>query len=416
MRSLILLLLLLMPAIAVSQDDRIIDWEGDLSLLKVELPKKHYNLYNLKSEKDFFSGIGKISQEKNNLSSLDIAIKLQQLIASFGDSHTRVGWSQFADSTKILPLNLLCFKDGLYIMNTTQENISILGYKILKINGYPLSVITDSLRTLMTVDNNAIIKIELPRLLPYVQLLEHFGFITSPSIDLLLENQRGVLLSYTIRPGVMTKQNSKSFIPDSLALCYKNAKFLFVDTILNNGEVYYIQYNTCASRESPPPRFKGDPEQLPSFEDFKRRVIETIKNNDFDKVVFDIRFNGGGNSAPGTKLIREMSTVKKVNKKGKLYVIIGRQTFSSAIINAMDFKNMTQAIFVGEETSGKPNHFGEIKLLELPDSGLKIQYSTNYFQNSPKDLKTITPDYLIDVSFNDFIKGHDPVYDWIIKI
>ena len=26
----------------------------------------------------------------------------------------------------------------------------------------------------------------------------------------------------------------------------------------------------------------------------------------------------------------------------------------------MDFKNMTQATFVGEETSGKPNHFGEI--------------------------------------------------------
>lgn len=77
--------------------------------------------------------------------------------------------------------------------------------------------------------------------------------------------------------------------------------------------------------------------------------------------------------------------------------------------------NMTQAIFVGEETSGKPNHFGEIKLLELANSGLKIQYSTKYFKNSETDLKTITPDYTIEESFKDFIKGHDPVYDWVIK-
>ncbi len=415
MRKLILSTLLLIPIIANSQNNRVIDWNADLNFLKAELPKNHYNLYNLKSEKDFFYGIEKVSQEKNKLSDLDIAIKLQQLIASFGDSHTMVGWSQFADNNKILPLNLLWFKDGLYVMNTTEENQSILGYKILRICGKPLAMTTDSLSTLLTVDNNAVIKKDIPKLFSYVQLLEHFGFIKTETIDLLLENEKGVFLNYAIKPGVMSKQNRRSFIPDSMALCYKNGKFLFVDSILRKDNAYYIQYNMCASREYPPQGFKGNPEQLPSFNDFKKKVIETINTNDFDKVIFDIRFNGGGNSAPGTELIRELSTIKKINKKGKFYVIIGRQTFSSAIINVMDFKNMTQAIFVGEETSGKPNHFGEIKLLELPSSGLKIQYSTKYFQKSAIELKTITPDHLIDISFKDFIEGHDPVYDWIIK-
>jgi hypothetical protein len=415
MRKLILAVLVIIPIIALSQSAKVIDWDADLNLIKVELPKNHFNLYHLKSEKDFFDGIDQIVQEKNKLLDLDIAIKLQQLIASFGDSHTMVNWAQFADNNKILPLNLMWFKDGLFVISTTEENHSILGTKILKINGQPLAVIADSLNTLMTVDNTAVVKNSLPKLITYVQLLQHFGFIKTDAIDLLLENQTGELLNYAIKPVVVNKQNVRSLIPDSIALCYKTRKSLFTDSILRKDNTYYIQYNKCASREFPPEGFKGNPEQLPSFTDFKKKVIETINGHDFEKVIFDIRFNNGGNSAPGTELIRELSAIKSINQKGKLYVIIGRQTFSSAIINAIDFKNMTPAIFVGEETSGKPNHYGEIKQLKLSNSGLKIYYSTKYFQILTQDLKTITPDQIIETSFKDFKKGTDPVYDWIIK-
>ena len=415
MRKLIIITLVLIPIIVTSQEAKITDWESDLNLLKIELPKNHYNLYNLKNENDFTSGIEQLIIEGRNLNNLKIAIKLQQLIASFGDSHTMVGWSKFADNNKILPLNIMWFRDGLYIIGATEENKRILGHKILKVNGNPITLITDSLRTLITEDNHAVIKKELPKLILYVQLLEHFGFVENSPINLYLEDQKGESLEYAIQPGVMTRQNRISIVPDSIALCYQNGKSVFTDSILNNGNVYYIQYNVCASREFPPQGFRGNPEQLPLFSDFKKKVIGTINNNDFEKVIFDIRFNSGGNSAPGTELIREMSMIKKLNQKGKLYVIIGRQTFSSAIINAMDFKNMTQAIFVGEETSGKPNHFGEIKLLGLPSSGLMIQYSTKYFKNSEKDFNTITPDNIIEESFKDFMKGIDPAYEWIIK-
>ena len=163
MRKLILLTLVLIPIIVHSQDNRVIDWEADLNLLTVELPKNHCNLYNLKTEKDFTYGIGQLLQEKKNLQDLGIAIKLQQLIASFGDSHTMVGWSKFADNNKILPLSILWFKEGLYVIGTTEENQRILGHKILKINGNPITLVADSLRTLITEDNQAALKKELPK-------------------------------------------------------------------------------------------------------------------------------------------------------------------------------------------------------------------------------------------------------------
>jgi hypothetical protein len=74
--------------------------------------------------------------------------------------------------------------------------------------------------------------------------------------------------------------------------------------------------------------------------------------------------------------INQIKANKKINKKGRLFVIIGRQTFSSAILNAISFKNNTEAIFVGEPTGGKPNHYGEIKVFTLKNSPIRVQYST----------------------------------------
>jgi hypothetical protein len=94
-------------------------------------------------------------------------------------------------------------------------------------------------------------------------------------------------------------------------------------------------------------------------------------------------------------------------------VVLGRATFSSAILNAMDFKRLTNAIFVGEETSGKPNHFGEVKSFQLPTSKLSVNYSTKYFKMTDENVNTIAPDVKIEMSFSDFMKGVDPVYEWV---
>jgi hypothetical protein len=76
---------------------------------------------------------------------------------------------------------------------------------------------------------------------------------------------------------------------------------------------------------------------------------------------------------------------------------------------------MTKGIFVGEETGGKPNHYGEVKSFKLPHSGLQIYYSTRYFKEVPEDSNTIEPDVVATSSFEDYARGIDPALDWIIK-
>jgi hypothetical protein len=96
-------------------------------------------------------------------------------------------------------------------------------------------------------------------------------------------------------------------------------------------------------------------------------------------------------------------------------VVVGRKTFSSAIINTMDFLTNSDALSVGEETGGKPNHFGEVKRFVLPESKLVVNYSTKYFTLVEKDTPSILPDLPAPISFEQYMRGTDPALQAIRK-
>ena len=389
------------------------DWVTDIDFLAKELPRKHYDFFTIKDKQEFLVELDKIKLISTKLSDFEVAIKLQQLIAGFGDSHTSINFGQLIDKNNILPLHLYWFSDGLYILHTTQENYEILGHQILSVNGFTLETIADSLSTLITKDNQAIIKNSIPKLLPLVQVLEYFGFINGQEIVLELMDINGIKKSHIIRPAEMTRQNRKMYKPDSLALCFRDERAFFIDYYQASDNIYYLQYNRCWSKELELQYGNAqNAEKMPSFKEFEEKVFQTITKHSIDKVVFDIRFNGGGNSSQVTEFVVKFAKILEKNAETKIYVILGRHTFSSAILNAMDFKLITNATFIGEETSGKPNHFGEVKSFQLPNSGIKVNYSTKYFKRTDGKVSTLSPEIKLESSFSDFDHGIDPAYEW----
>jgi hypothetical protein len=94
-------------------------------------------------------------------------------------------------------------------------------------------------------------------------------------------------------------------------------------------------------------------------------------------------------------------------------VVIGRKTFSSAIINTVDFTNLAEVVTVGEGTGGRPNHFGEIKRFVLPESKLVVNHSTKYFTLVEEDVPSILPQFLAPISFDDYMRGIDSALETI---
>jgi len=81
-----------------------------------------------------------------------------------------------------------------------------------------------------------------------------------------------------------------------------------------------------------------------------------LAGNSVEKLVLDSRQNSGGNSLFLEPLMIRIMLHWRFNREGKLFVMIGRENSSSAILNAISMQERTRAIFVREPKSGSPKH------------------------------------------------------------
>ncbi|WAC40145.1 S41 family peptidase [Pedobacter sp. SL55] len=123
----------------------------------------------------------------------------------------------------------------------------------------------------------------------------------------------------------------------------------------------------------------------------------------------DLRENNGGNSGVLRPFIDSIKN-SYLNKNGKLFVLIGKKTFSYALMNAVTLKRNTSAILVGEPTSGNINHFGEVRGFSLPRTGIVIGYSTKYWENWKGKIGPLIPYKKVIYSINDFKKKYRSSY------
>jgi hypothetical protein len=72
-------------------------------------------------------------------------------------------------------------------------------------------------------------------------------------------------------------------------------------------------------------------------------------------MIFDLRLNRSGNGSLAQPLLLE--TIKsKFDRRGKLFILMGRSTWSAAQFMLNDFEKYTNAIFVGEPSGSNGNH------------------------------------------------------------
>jgi hypothetical protein len=150
---------------------------------------------------------------------------------------------------------------------------------------------------------------------------------------------------------------------------------------------------------------------------FCGRLFEFIDAHPVERLVIDIRSNGGGNNYLNQPLVHGLICCKKINQAGKLFTIIGRHTFSAAMNLAVDLERNTKTLFVGEPTGASPNHYGETFYVTLPHSAIRLTISILYWQSSmPNDKRPwIEPQIPAQMSSTDYRNNIDPVMNAILS-
>jgi hypothetical protein len=104
--------------------------------------------------------------------------------------------------------------------------------------------------------------------------------------------------------------------------------------------------------------------------------------------------------------------------KGKLFVLIGRNTFSAAHNLVMRITGLTDAILVGEPSGSRPNAISEAGWFNLPYSKQTGLISSQFHQTgAPEDHRIwIAPHVPVSLSAQQYFKGDDPVMTAVMGI
>jgi tetratricopeptide (TPR) repeat protein len=180
----------------------------------------------------------------------------------------------------------------------------------------------------------------------------------------------------------------------------------------NLDKIYYYEYlpesKTVYVRHS---QIQDDKDE--SIPAFYKKVFDFIDKNDVEKLVLDVRLNGGGNNYKNKPIVTGIIESKKINKPGKFFVIIGRRTFSACQNLVNELSNYTNAVFVGEPTSENINFYGDNRRIELPKTKLPVFLSFAWWQDKPQweNAPWLAPQLAVEMSFNDYKTNKDPVLE-----
>jgi hypothetical protein len=189
--------------------------------------------------------------------------------------------------------------------------------------------------------------------------------------------------------------------PEPLHQKYRRSPYWF--EYLPESKTVFFQYNAVRNDSAEP------------LEKFCERLFRFVNENAVEKLVIDLRWNQGGNNFLNAPLIHGLIRCEKINKTGKLFVIIGRKTFSAAMCCATQIERHAAAIFVGEPTGSRPNFVGESIPVSLPYSKMQGTISDLYWQNSvAMDYRPwIAPTLYAPPSFELYRAKRDPAMEAI---
>jgi len=384
--------------------DRNSKWKKDLNYLQEALPKKHANLFFKVSEEQFNRQIDALRNSVDNLNDDEIIDGMYKIAASVGDGHTKIK----RDFLKKYPLQFYYFKDGVYVINTIGEYKEALYSKLIKINGQDIKSIEDKISPLIAKENEQSIKKALPGYLSIPEIVHGVKIVDSidGEVTFTFENREGKKFDLNVA-SIDSKENIDYIIngeyDESYPLYMQNPTSNYWYKYLENDKTLYLKYNQCLEINK-----DG------KISDFNNEILDFINNNSVDKFVIDMRDNGGGGQDRLDAIIQGIKN-NEINNKNKFFVIVGRNTFSAAIGDVVKWRKETNATFIGQETSGKLNHYGSWDTFALPNSKLTVQYSTMYVNNGDDESDSFIPDKTIEISIDDYVNKKDPILDYILK-
>ncbi len=386
-------------------------WRDDLKYFATNIERTHKNAFHTVSREDFMKAVNSLEAKLATLEDHQVVVEIMKIVAMIGDGHTGVRWGMIAQSG-MFPVIFYVYEDGVFVQKAAADHTGIVGGKVVRVGSASINDAIEKLRPYIWRDNEMGVKSAVPWYLASPRILHAAGLSASKDSAEFTILKDGRESKIELKP---TGKLDEIFNPPSAWLdarssnvpvpaWQKEPRNNFRYELLNDAKTFYIQFNEVQDK----------PDE--TVEAFFKRALDAAEKSPAERLVLDIRLNGGGNNYLNLPIT--IGVIKsRLNVRGKFFVIIGRETFSAAQNTVNDLEKYTNATFVGEPTGASPNHYGDARPIILPNSQLRIQASTLWWQDKdPRDTRKWTaPTVAADLTSDDYHNGRDPALEAILK-
>ncbi len=177
-------------------------------------------------------------------------------------------------------------------------------------------------------------------------------------------------------------------------------------TYLEEPRLFYVQINAIGDSHR-----RGE-----TFAELSDSLWRAADGRNIDFFVIDLRYNSGGDGSLVRDFVHEIIRRPEIDRKGTLFTLVGRKTFSAAVMLARALEEHTETTFVGEPMGAYWRHYGDGTSFRLPHSGLEVRVSTVYHQLSSYGGERRTMPIELPAPFTsaDYFGRRDPALERIL--
>lgn len=407
---------------AAAADDGAADWRADVDAFVRVLEEKHDNPYFLTPKAAFAAKRQRFVADLPRMNRAERIVGFARLVALVGDGHT---WMPLhavpfdgmppGPGFRPLPIRFELFDDGLFVVGATADYADLVGARVVRLGKQTPDVAVERALSLLPQDAVNFSREFVPEWLMLGEVLAALGLsddAASIAVEVLKDGKRWTRAVNSVDPGLhydwiasmdgglaASTGVAPRWLRAAAATPLWRESFAEPWRVQKADDAIYLQINEVR-------RASGRP-----LSEAARTAGALATGAPTRRLVIDLRRCSGGDGSLIADFIAELGRQGWSATQGEVLALTSRQTHSAGVMLVSALEQRTKAVFFGQATADRPNHYGETNIFVLPHNGLPVLHASEYYQTSTANdhRRFRAPDVFVPYLFADYVRGNDPV-------
>ncbi len=349
-----------------------------------------------------------LDRDLPRLTERQVVLRWKLILASLGDEHTFLLEQETGD--ELWPVAVGLCADGVFVTGASSTTRDLLGARVVAVGGLPIEAFLRRLESFEAASVPAYGRLRAAERFPFGWLwLKALGQLpahSQPTMEVVLPD--GQRETRTLTPAARSAQVDWTHLPTNPGLLrHADPDRLYAFRLIEGDRTLYVRYRRCENQKNGP-----------SVWAFTGQVERAAAQAHPQRLIVDLRGNGGGYSALFWRMLHWIRTTPTFSRPGGLLVLTDAGTFSSAFLNALDLQRAGGKI-IGTPSGQPLNAYGDIRFTKLPELRPVFACSTKTFLEAPGDPaawhRSLTVDVPVPVTRGDLFGQTDTALDAALR-